>query len=474
MEWQKQKQKEESANGDEKTKLLSLAYDEVIERICGQKQGLRELALKVLAWVTCARTPLRVTAIQHALAVEIDDVALDEENIPEIDDIVSVCAGLVNVDEEAQVIRLVHYTTYEYLRHNQEKLFPDAHADMAAICITYLSFEELQLETYPKWYMDRLDENDQLELDQQGTTTHRSDWWNMYRNWLAYKESKPFLTYAASSWGYHFQDLPRLYPLVLGFLENPRHIAILVVVLTMDFRYLEFLSRDKFTTKLHMAASIGADGLIRKLLQEPLDVNAIDPFLRSALFHAIEAENLATVRLLIETGADLNMRDRNEVTPLSLALWLGIKEIIDILLERGADVHVKNWGHETTLMWAVRSRYANENTVSLLLGQGVDVNALDMYKDTALHCSVRLDRVAIAKLLLDHGAEVDALDYNGESSLVTATKSNSPEMVNLLLRYGANPMLGDKAGKTALNLASHNVRLRSYRREPLGTCRREY
>ena len=47
---------------------------------------------------------------------------LDEENLPEIEDMVSVCAGLVTIDEESNIIRLVHYTTQEYFERTQEPL----------------------------------------------------------------------------------------------------------------------------------------------------------------------------------------------------------------------------------------------------------------------------------------------------------------------------------------------------------------
>jgi hypothetical protein len=45
------------------------------------------------------------------LAVEPEEAEVDPENIPDVEDLVSVCAGLIVVDQESAVIRLVHYTT---------------------------------------------------------------------------------------------------------------------------------------------------------------------------------------------------------------------------------------------------------------------------------------------------------------------------------------------------------------------------
>ena len=86
-----------------------------MERIGGQVKDQEELAKQVLSWITCAKRPLTTSELQHALAVEVGESALDEENLPQIEDIVSVCAGLVTVDKESKFIRLVHYITQEYL-----------------------------------------------------------------------------------------------------------------------------------------------------------------------------------------------------------------------------------------------------------------------------------------------------------------------------------------------------------------------
>jgi hypothetical protein len=56
------------------------------------------------------------------LAVEPGEAELDPENKPEVDDIVSVCAGLVVVDQESDVIRLVHYTKQEYFERISSRL----------------------------------------------------------------------------------------------------------------------------------------------------------------------------------------------------------------------------------------------------------------------------------------------------------------------------------------------------------------
>ena len=85
-----------------------------MDRIEGQRYNQKELAKEVLSWITCAKRPLTTSELQHALATQVGDSKLDKDNLSDVEDIVSVCAGLVTIDDESGIIRLVHYTTQEY------------------------------------------------------------------------------------------------------------------------------------------------------------------------------------------------------------------------------------------------------------------------------------------------------------------------------------------------------------------------
>ncbi|KAH8722849.1 ankyrin repeat protein, partial [Phaeosphaeriaceae sp. PMI808] len=122
------------------SEVYDTAYEDTMERISGQTQGQKELALDVLAWITCAKRPLRTSELQNALAVEPDDSELHEDGLPAMEDTISVCAGLVMVDEESDIIRLVHYTTQEYFERTRDRWFPDAEINITKSCTTYLSF----------------------------------------------------------------------------------------------------------------------------------------------------------------------------------------------------------------------------------------------------------------------------------------------------------------------------------------------
>src|SRR5437667_12719368 len=114
---------------NDKAKALDSAYEQAMERIEGRMGDQTVLAKQVLAWITCAKRALTTSELRHALGVEIGTSRFDKENLPDLEDTVSVCAGLVTVDEESDIIRLVHYTTQEYFERTWTSWFPGAQID---------------------------------------------------------------------------------------------------------------------------------------------------------------------------------------------------------------------------------------------------------------------------------------------------------------------------------------------------------
>lgn len=116
------------------------AYNEAMARIESQLPDEVDLAKQARMWITCAKRAFTTTELRHALGVEVGEPALDEDNLPELEGIVSCCCGLVTVDEESGIIRLVHFTTQDYFQRTQKQWFPNAESEITTICVTYLSF----------------------------------------------------------------------------------------------------------------------------------------------------------------------------------------------------------------------------------------------------------------------------------------------------------------------------------------------
>ncbi|KAJ7087125.1 hypothetical protein C8R44DRAFT_650220, partial [Mycena epipterygia] len=127
---------------EELPKDLNHTYDEAMECIDRQSEEERHWAQLALTWVAYVKRPLSIRELQEALAIEPDSTSLDPEDLLDIDIILSVCAGLIVVDKEASVVRLIHYTTQGYLDIFQKDRFSNAHTEIVSRCLTLLSFKE--------------------------------------------------------------------------------------------------------------------------------------------------------------------------------------------------------------------------------------------------------------------------------------------------------------------------------------------
>lgn len=178
-------------------------------------------------------------------------------------------------------------------------------------------------------------------------------------------------------------------------------------------------------TALHFAASCGSHVIVQLLLDRGAEIDAKDMDERTALRHAIQREHHevmtrfllnkgaevrsekttsyhATVRLLLDRGAEINTKDAEESTALHSAVMQGHHEMVKLLLDRGAEINTKDAKGLTALHDAARQR--NHGMMKLLLDYGADVRAGE---DKALNLAISgRDKVG-AKLLLDAGAVLD-------------------------------------------------------------------
>jgi hypothetical protein len=132
---------------DELPEELDDVYDTIMERIDSQdplrKRQLRKkrglAARMALTWLTYAKESFTFEVLQHAIAVSVnpDLSELDADDLIDVDVLLASCLGLVVLNKEDKVIRLVHYTTQRYLEKNFTKV--GANATLARASMTYLS-----------------------------------------------------------------------------------------------------------------------------------------------------------------------------------------------------------------------------------------------------------------------------------------------------------------------------------------------
>lgn len=231
-----------------------------MKRINAQLPEQQELAIQSLSWITFAKRPLTVLELQHALAIEKGTSDLDSDNVPLIEDVVFVCAGLLTTD--GGLVRLVHYTTQEYFERTHPLwLSSFSEAEISDLCLTYLSFDYCRAVSC-------------------GSKEAFETFLQVY----------PFYDYAAFNWERHVQDSQSFGAEITQFLEDDEK-------LEFFFRRRElFYSVGK---GLHVAAQFGLDGAISLLLGRGhyVDVRAMMDF--TPLHHASFKNHSSTAKLLL-------------------------------------------------------------------------------------------------------------------------------------------------------------------------------
>lgn len=401
--------KEIEISGNKRLSILNSAYMQAMERISAQGQDLEDLALQVIAWTTCAKRPLTPLELQTALAIELGSCELDAQNMTDIEDLISVCAGLVTVDKASNTIQLVHYTTREFFQQTWTMWFPRAQEDIAQACVTYLSFDAFK--TGPCRTV--------LEI-------------------VARVSSYPFYHYAAQYWGYHASTVSdETQRLILGFLENDAQTSSSSQeILAPANQTSRHLTSGHCMVGTHLAAFFGLEWALSALLANGLNPESKDSHDRTPLSWAAERGHEGVVRLLLENkNVDAESKSCLGQTSLSVAARFGHPAIVSLLADTGhADVNSRSHSGLTPLLFAVL--YGHESTVRLLLAtKGIDLNSEDPEDGrTALSWAAGAGHEGIAQLLIETGSvELDAKDTSYLRTPLSWAADNGHETIVRLL-----------------------------------------
>jgi ankyrin repeat protein len=220
-------------------------------------------------------------------------------------------------------------------------------------------------------------------------------------------------------------------------------------------------------TALHW--SVGDVKKVRLLLDGGADVNVRSQLGRTPLLVAASTNGTAeTVGLLLEKGADVNAADSTGVTPLIAAATVGDATVPTLLLARGADANARaNVGQAATALMGAAYN-GNAELTRLLLARKVELDVVSADRTgtvkngpvrfgnvTALHMATMSGSAEVVKLLLDAGAAVDTPDVRGMTALMWSVSTDHPEprVVRMLLRKGAEASVGSHLAESTLDWA---------------------
>ena len=432
---------------------LDSAYDEAMKRIEDQHPASRALAKRALSWITHSQRSLRVAEIQQAVAIELGESDLDPDSTVDCDDIISACTGLVTRGQfrDHEILRLVHYTTQEYLERTKTKYFPEAQEYLASSCLTYLLFNVFSGALCPTRQDDvRSNASDtgvrngaeevfcfgckkcwtaeQHEAERQ---IPRGNWSSTDQCAHYRREQYPFYGYAVWYWGHHT--------------ENCDDEAIRISTQT----FLDDALRVSGAFR-HVAERRHSYGPVRLKLQDSNPGSAMQ------LTAFLGLTKLVSKRL--EDGFEPDVKDKDGKTPLFWAVIEGHKDIVKLLMTReDVDPNVRDRKGETPLVVAIKNRHIA--MVRLLLAyKYIDINATDVgeHRSALFYAMPPLQKdTQILKLLLAcENIKVNVKGKYGKTPLMDAASRGSAEAMRLLLAHGDTKVnVRNERGQTALHLA---------------------
>jgi ankyrin repeat protein len=183
----------------------------------------------------------------------------------------------------------------------------------------------------------------------------------------------------------------------------------------------------------------------------------------SALIHAAQSGDTATVRRLLAAGANPNDTAADRQSALDVAVFRGDVALVKALLESGANPNLTqskgNGG--TPLIVATRSLDIEVMRALLnggakadaALPNGLSALAIAAGAPTGEKARKPADEVlAAVQLLLDRGANVKHVAASGDTALHAAAAANRPAVIELLVQRGAQVNVKNKTGQTPLAL----------------------
>lgn len=337
--------------------IYSELYTETMVRINRQSSEDRELARKTLLWITTATRLLTTAELQCALSIGPGDTEYDDENICSVELLIVVCAGLVVVDPQTQIIRLVHYTAQEFFERTTLDTINQKHYEITQTCLIYLCFEQFRRPTNvaepDSLGVGFLPDRGWVEFDADSSGYHERDQSHAPSSYESgtfglstFPESAEaggplaLLSYAANSWAahaYHCQD--KIYRLSLRLLDNQKlssHAFYAATTLHQPWYFLRMEpSRQIQSTGLHLISAFGLDRICQNLLERRLHPNVEDGAGRTPLMLAAHHGHCEVVALLLEQErVKLSSQCKRGDSVLHYAARQGHVTVVEMILKK--------------------------------------------------------------------------------------------------------------------------------------------
>ena len=397
---------------DDLSHNLTEAFEETIKRIQGLPTSRSRLGMEVLMYLTHAARTVTMDELRDLLSVRPGHTRADVKYRPTEKMIMDCCQGLTTVDATTGHVSPCHYSVKEYLLTNDQQLFPRAEAILAVKCLRYTLLENF-----------------------------RTGPWANEKAIQSYTCDHAFLPYAAQFWGSH-------------------------VKLSEDDDEVQAALGDFFASTRAMAT---ANQIRRHSTGYRYEYWAPQECLGYTALHHVCREGLTSiVRRLLDAGTlDVNVTTKSGATPIIHAASNGHVEIVQLLMQRGADPYLCNW-YGNALHCAVEGGRAAV-VRELVVGWGMNVRGEAISGCEYLYCTMARDSAEVFEMLVDLGVEIGTgatrecirpghtADSAELDAFLVACNRGCGKIVKLMIRRGWIDVNARSAGgRTALHWAAHS------------------
>ena len=153
--------------------------------------------------------------------------------------------------------------------------------------------------------------------------------------------------------------------------------------------------------------------------------------------NAVRKMDFKEMRSRLGKGANINRIDKDGFPAMVIAADKKSSELLNFLIEMGAKVDVPTVQNKETALMRLSASGHNE-LIQILLNAGADLNLGDGNGETPLMKASRSRKIRTVKLLLEKGANVNAADYTGRTALDIARNTRSIRLIRMLEGAGAN------------------------------------
>lgn len=181
-------------------------------------------------------------------------------------------------------------------------------------------------------------------------------------------------------------------------------------------------------------------------------LNVPDSLGRTCLFWAVFRDNVEHVRILLSYGADPNVRDLRDFTPLDFVRGPAACQLL-LAHDAKMNINPKNY-HRSSVHEHVLENGC-PNAIDVFASTGFDVDIRDIDDETPLLNAIHRGQTAVAKRLLELGANVNGANKSSRDSAIHfAAHCDRPDILRMLLAYGADYTVLECYGRNLAHCAA--------------------